>query len=79
MHMVVGCGLHLRLIEQAQPFDLGSWLSAPLRLQVVPMCIPSLEVKWVAWHHSGFLLSLIYAQQNGQEVKSALLRSFNSL
>lgn len=51
MQVLVSRGLHLRHIDHAQLFDRVSWFSALLRLQVVPMGVPGLEVQWVVWHH----------------------------
>jgi hypothetical protein len=51
MYMVVGRCPHLRLIDQAQPFDRCRWLSTLLRLQVVPMGATGLEVQRVVWHN----------------------------
>lgn len=61
MQVVLGRGLHLRLIDQAQSVDRCRWLSTLLRLQVVPMGVPGLEVQWmirhdtIVWIHSSHL------------------------
>lgn len=52
VQVVVGRGLHLRLIDQTQSVDRCRWLSTLLRLQVVPVGIPGLEVQRVVWHHN---------------------------